>query len=89
MKQIQTKLFTATWTEHQLIQGVTLNINSVSTNGLKVNLGATFIDSKIIENNETVYPLLTEKVLWELQNKLQHFTIPKLHLTFLERSLDL
>jgi outer membrane receptor for ferrienterochelin and colicins len=45
-----------------LIQGVTLNINSVSGNGLKVNLGATFIDSKIIENNETVYPLLTEKV---------------------------
>ncbi|MGB1393756.1 MAG: TonB-dependent receptor [Flavobacteriaceae bacterium] len=45
-----------------LIQGVTLNINSVSANGLKVNLGATFIDSKIIENNETVYPLLTEKV---------------------------
>ena len=44
-----------------VIQGVTLNINSVSTNGLKVNLGATFIDSKIIENNETVFPLLTEK----------------------------
>ena len=42
-------------------QGVTLNINSLSANGLKVNLGATFIDSKIIKNNETKYPLLTEK----------------------------
>ena len=37
-----------------LIQGVTLNINSVSANGLKVNLGATFIDSKIIENNRRI-----------------------------------
>ena len=43
-------------------QGVTLNINSVSANGLKINMGATFIDSKIIQNNETVYPFLTEKV---------------------------
>ena len=42
-------------------QGVTLNINSLSANGLKVNLGATFIDSKIIQNNETEYPFLTEK----------------------------
>jgi len=42
-------------------QGVTLNINSLSANGLKVNLGATFIDSKIIKNNETEYPFLTEK----------------------------
>lgn len=43
-------------------QGVTLNINSVSANGLKINMGATFIDSKIIQNNETIYPFLTEKV---------------------------
>jgi len=42
-------------------QGITLNINSLSANGLKVNLGATFIDSKIIQNNETEYPFLTEK----------------------------
>jgi outer membrane receptor for ferrienterochelin and colicins len=41
-------------------QGITLNINSLSANGLKVNLGATFIDSKIIQNNETEYPFLTE-----------------------------
>ena len=33
----------------------------MSTNGLKINLGATFIDSKIIENNITEYPFLTEK----------------------------
>lgn len=43
-------------------QGVTLNINTVSANGLKINLGATFIDSKIIQNNETEYPFLTEKI---------------------------
>ena len=43
-------------------QGVTLNINSVSANGLKINMGATFIDSKIIRNNETIYPFLTEKI---------------------------
>ena len=41
-------------------QGITLNINSLSANGLKVNLGATFIDSKIIQNNDTEYPFLTE-----------------------------
>ena len=40
-------------------QGITLNINSLSANGLKVNLGATFIDSKIIQNNETEYPFFT------------------------------
>ena len=44
-----------------ITQGITININSLSANGLKVNLGATFIDSKIIENNETIYPLLTER----------------------------
>ena len=42
-------------------QGITLNINSSSANGLKINMGATYIDSKIIENNETEYPFLTEK----------------------------
>ena len=42
-------------------QGVTLNINSLSANGLKINMGATFIDSKIIQNNNTEYPFLTEK----------------------------
>ena len=45
-------------------QGITLNINSLSANGLKVNLGATFIDSKIIQNNETEYPFR------ELQSEL-------------------
>ena len=43
-------------------QGITFNINSISANGLKINMGATFIDSKIIQNNETQYPLLTEKI---------------------------
>jgi outer membrane receptor for ferrienterochelin and colicins len=44
-----------------ITQGLTFNINSVSANGLKINLGATFIDSKIIQKNKTEYPLLTEK----------------------------
>jgi len=45
-----------------ITQGVTLNINSVTANGLKINMGATFIDSKIIQDNQTIYPFLTEKV---------------------------
>jgi outer membrane receptor for ferrienterochelin and colicins len=45
-----------------ITQGVTLNINSLSANGLKINMGATFIDSKIIRNNEIIYPFLTEKI---------------------------
>ena len=44
-----------------ITQGITLNVNSLSANGLRINLGATFIDSRIIENNETIYPLLTER----------------------------
>ena len=44
-----------------ITQGVTVNVNSLFANGLKVNMGATFIDSKIINNNQTEYPFLTEK----------------------------
>ena len=42
-------------------QGLTVNTNSVFANGLRINLGATFIDSKIIENNNSETPFLTER----------------------------
>ena len=44
-----------------ITQGATININSLFANGLKINFGATFIDSKIISNNKSEYPYLTEK----------------------------
>ena len=44
-----------------ITQGATITINGVFANGLKINVGATFIDSKIINNNQTEYPFLTEK----------------------------
>jgi len=42
-------------------QGLTVNTNGVFASGLKINLGATFIDSKIIENNISETPFLTER----------------------------
>ena len=44
-----------------ITQGATVTINGMFANGLKINMGATFIDSKIINNNQTQYPFLTEK----------------------------
>jgi len=44
-----------------ITQGATVTINGVFANGLKINVGATIIDSKIINNNQTEYPFLTEK----------------------------
>lgn len=44
-----------------ITQGATDTINGMFANGLKINMGATFIDSKIINNNQTEYPFLTEK----------------------------
>lgn len=44
-----------------ITQGATVNINSLFANGLKINMGATFIDSRVITNNTTEYPYLTEK----------------------------
>ena len=44
-----------------ITQGATVTINGMFANGLKINMGATFIDSKIINNNQTEYPFLTEK----------------------------
>ena len=42
-------------------QGITLNFNSFFSNGIKLSLGATVLDSKIIENQISKRPLLTEK----------------------------
>jgi outer membrane receptor for ferrienterochelin and colicins len=44
-----------------ITQGLTININSMFSNGLKINLGGTYIDSKNINNNQVQYPYLTEK----------------------------
>jgi outer membrane receptor for ferrienterochelin and colicins len=44
-----------------ITQGATVTINGMFANGLKINMGSTFIDSKIINNNQTEYPFLTEK----------------------------
>ena len=41
-----------------ITQGATVTINGMFANGLKINMGATFIDSKIINNNQTEYPCL-------------------------------
>ena len=42
-------------------QGATINLNSLFANGLKIIMGATFIDSKVTSNNTDEYPYLTEK----------------------------
>ena len=42
-------------------QGATINLNSQFSNGLNIIMGATFIDSKVITNNISKYPYLTEK----------------------------
>ena len=42
-------------------QGATINLNSLFANGLKIIMGATFIDSKVTNNNTNEYPYLTEK----------------------------
>ena len=42
-------------------KGASINLNSSYANGLKINIGATLIDSKIINGDKIEYPLLTEK----------------------------
>ena len=44
-----------------ITQGATINLNSLFANGLKITMGATFIDSKVTSNNTEEYPYLTEK----------------------------
>ena len=42
------------------IQGASVNFNSLFNNGLRINIGATYIDSSIIENGIEFTPYLTE-----------------------------
>ena len=52
-------------------QGVSLNINSLLVNGIRFNLGATYIDSYIKEGQEKKVPYLTEKFqgVWKFEKK--------------------
>ena len=52
-----------------IIQGVSVNFNSVFNNGLKMNIGATYIDSSIIENAIEFTPYLTESFhgVWKIE----------------------
>ena len=52
-------------------QGVSLNINSLLENGIRFNLGATYIDSYIKEDGLKTVPYLTEKFqgVWKFEKK--------------------
>ena len=52
-----------------IIQGVSVNFNSVFNNGFKMNIGATYIDSSIIENAIELTPYLTESFqgVWKIE----------------------
>ena len=52
-------------------QGVSLNINSLLENGIRFNLGATYIDSYIRKDQEKTEPYLTEKFqgVWKFEKK--------------------
>jgi outer membrane receptor for ferrienterochelin and colicins len=52
-------------------QGLSLNINSLLENGIRFNLGATYIDSYIKEDGEKTVPYLTEKFqgVWKFEKK--------------------
>jgi outer membrane receptor for ferrienterochelin and colicins len=52
-------------------QGASLNLNLLIQNGIRVNLGATYIDSFIDQNNLKKRPYLTEKFqgVWKLGKK--------------------
>ena len=52
-------------------QGVSININSLFKNGIRFNLGATYIDSYIKEEGVKTTPYLTEKFqgVWKFKKK--------------------
>lgn len=52
-------------------QGLSLNINSLLENGIRFNLGATYIDSYIKEDGVKTVPYLTEKFqgVWKFEKK--------------------
>ena len=50
-------------------QGASINLNLLTQNGIRLNLGATFIDSYILENNIKTIPYLTERIrgVWRIE----------------------
>ncbi len=52
-------------------QGASINFNSLFNRGLRVNLGATYIDSSIFENGKKFIPYLTENFqgTWKIEKK--------------------
>ena len=52
-------------------QGTSLNFNLLTQNGISLNLGATFIDSYILENKTKTIPYLTERFrgVWRIEKK--------------------
>ena len=52
-----------------IIQGASVNFNSIFNNGLRMNIGATYIDSSIIENGIEFTPYLTESFqgVWKIE----------------------
>ena len=52
-----------------IIQGASVNFNSVFNNGLRMNIGATYIDSSIVENGIEFTPYLTESFqgVWKIE----------------------
>ena len=52
-----------------IIQGASVNFNSLFNNGFRINIGATYIDSSIIENGIEFTPYLTESFhgVWKIE----------------------
>ena len=50
-------------------QGASVNLNLLTQNGIRLNLGTTFIDSYILENNIKTIPYLTERIrgVWRIE----------------------
>jgi len=50
-------------------QGASINLNILIQNGIRLNLGTTFIDSYILENNIKTIPYLTERIrgVWRIE----------------------
>lgn len=54
-----------------ITKGASVNFNSLFNNGLRINIGATYIDSSIIENGEEFTPYLTESFqgVWKVEKQ--------------------
>ena len=54
-----------------ITKGASISFNSLFNNGLRINIGATYIDSSIIENGEEFTPYLTESFqgVWKVEKQ--------------------